>query len=165
MSNFQNSSQMDVQFPEFLTKGSLVEVSTAEEGFGCVWFEATVVSPCPSSKKKKTHKGKIHVEYKTLCCDDNLSVPLREHVNVNNVRPLPPFSDKNTRLFELYDVVDAFYLDGWWTGVITRVFEGLRFLVTFQNPPDELQFGVADLRLHMDWVNDSWVQPPKQLEM
>ncbi|CAA2982930.1 Hypothetical predicted protein [Olea europaea subsp. europaea] len=144
-------------FPE----GSLIEVKTDEEGFKDVYFLATVI-PIPAKFKGKNYKSKrkntLYVEYLSLLADDNGSDLLREFVDLNFVRPAPPPSEI-VEGFEVNDVVDAYYRDGWWIGVVKRVEEGPKFVVTFQNPPDELDFGISNLRVHWDWVDGRWVRP------
>lgn len=145
--------------------GSLVEVRTDEEDFKGVYFSATVIPPSTISPKKGSRKKpkKLYVEYHNLLAHEDGSDRLREYVDVSFVRPAPPLQEI-VKGFEQDDVVDAFYKDGWWTGVVTRVVEGgERFVVTFQNPPDELEFGLAELRVHWDWVSGSWVRPQKQV--
>ncbi|KAL0420156.1 UNVERIFIED_CONTAM: DUF724 domain-containing protein 5 [Sesamum radiatum] len=140
--------------------GSLVEVRTDEEDFKGVFFSATVLPPPKKCSKKKPEK--LYVEYNDLLADEDGSERLREYVDISFVRPPPPLQEI-VKCFEPDDVVDAFYKDGWWTGVVTRVLEGgQRFVVTFQYPPDELEFRLAELRVHWDWVNGSWVRPGKQ---
>nr|XP_016456376.1 PREDICTED: uncharacterized protein LOC107780367 isoform X2 [Nicotiana tabacum] len=139
-----------------LTKGSTVEVTSDEEGFKGVWFEATVLgASSPGSKSKE-----VWVEYKSIVAEENGSELLKEVLHVSFVRPVPPV--EKIERFELYDVVDAFHKDGWWTGVVTRVLEDSRYQVTFDNPPDELEFGVSELRFHQKWVKGKWVRPGKQ---
>ncbi|XP_011079520.1 DUF724 domain-containing protein 3 isoform X1 [Sesamum indicum] len=141
-------------------QGSLVEVRTDEEDFKGVFFSATVLPPPKKGSKKKSEK--LYVEYIDLLADEDGSDRLREYVDISFVRPPPPLQEI-VKGFEPDDVVDAFYKDGWWTGVVSRVVEGgQRFVVTFQYPPDELEFGLAELRVHWDWVNGSWVRPGKQ---
>ncbi|PHT94859.1 hypothetical protein T459_02741 [Capsicum annuum] len=139
------------QQQQHLTKGSTVEVTSDEEGFKGVWFGGTVLRLC---------KNKVLVEYKSIVANENGSDPLRELVNVSFVRPVPPV--ELIEGYELEDVVDANYKDGWWTGVVTRVLEDNRYQVTFSNPPDVLEFGVSELRLHKQWVKGNWVLPGKQ---
>lgn len=140
-----------------LTKGSTVEVTSDEEGFKGVWFEATVLgASSPGSKSKE-----VWVEYKSIVAEENGSELLKEVLHVSFVRPVPPV--EKIERFELYDVVDAFHKDGWWTGVVTRVLEDSRYQVTFDNPPDELEFGVSELRFHQKWVKGKWVRPGKQV--
>lgn len=140
------------QQQQHLTKGSTVEVTSDEEGFKGVWFGGTVLRLC---------KNKVLVEYKSIVANENGSDPLRELVNVSFVRPVPPV--ELIEGYELEDVVDANYKDGWWTGVVTRVLEDNRYQVTFSNPPDVLEFGVSELRLHKQWVKGNWVLPGKQV--
>ncbi|XAR58360.1 hypothetical protein NMG60_11013734 [Bertholletia excelsa] len=142
-------------------KGSFVEVGCDEEGFKGALYVATIIdTPSRSaSKKKNPNHDKFYVEYQSLLEDDG-STLLREHVQAHLVRPLPPLLDSPS--FELYDVVDAFYRDGWWTGDVTRVLDNSRFVVTFQNPPDEIVFGLSKLRFHQEWVNGKWVRLEKE---
>ncbi|XP_073049749.1 uncharacterized protein [Primulina eburnea] len=152
------------QQQELFPLGSLVEVKTDEEGFKGVFFVATVVPSTPLPKRKNGRKSfkKIHVEYHNLLASEDGSDRLRESVDVSFVRPAPP-PQEDFEGFGLNDSVDAFYKDGWWTGIIARVLEGGRFIVTFQNPPDELEFGLSELRVHWDWCDGSWFRPEKQL--
>lgn len=143
-----------------LIKGSLVEVTSDEEGFKGAWFLATILK-LPSSSQRNPNVGKFYVEYKSLVSDDDSSRPLREYVSSALVRPVPPI-DKHRDPFQIGDLVDAYYSDGWWTGVITKLLHGPRFIVTFQNPPDVIEFGPSDLRFHREWVNGSWVPPANQ---
>lgn len=144
--------------------GAAVEVQTDEEDFKGVYFSATVISPPNSPRKSGKKKSKkLYVEYHNLLAHEDGSDRLREYVDTTFVRPPPPLLDTG-KGFDPDDVVDAFYKDGWWTGVVTRPVEGgERFVVTFHNPPDELEFGLAELRAHWDWVNGSWVRPQKQV--
>lgn len=139
------------------TKNARVEVTSEEEGFTGAWFLAKIIDPFP--RKKPNH---VYVEYETLL-DENSSKPLKEFVNRSLVRPIPPQEPEKVEAFQLYDAVDAFYKDGWWTGVITNVFEGnTRFEVTFSNPPDLIVFGAEDLRVHRDWVRGKWIRSKKK---
>ncbi|XP_071699571.1 DUF724 domain-containing protein 7-like [Rutidosis leptorrhynchoides] len=147
----------------FLTKGSRVEVSSDEDGFSGAWYVATVIRPPPSTSDRN---NLVYIEYHNLLADDDSSSNLREYANVAYVRPPPPpDSDTDTNCysdFELNDVVDAFYRDGWWTGVITSVVDKHNFVVTFKNPPDKLQFHISKLRIHREWVDGKWVPPQNQ---
>lgn len=103
------------------------------------------------------------MEYQNLLAHEDGSDRLREYVDVAFVRPAP-LVQEIVKGFEPDDAVDAFYKDGWWTGVVTRVVAGgERFVVTFSNPPDELEFGLDELRAHWDWVNGTWVRPQRQV--
>ncbi|CAH9082573.1 unnamed protein product [Cuscuta epithymum] len=149
---------------QLFAKGSLIEVRTNEEGFSGAWFEAVVVNPDPSDSatksayKKKKKAAEIYVQYDTLLADDGHSL-LKEFVPQEYIRPRPP--PQTVEGFKLNDTVEACYKDGWWTGVVTKVLPSSRYTVTFDNPPDELEFGLSDLRFHRRWLNGKWTQPKK----
>lgn len=138
--------------------GSSVEVKTEGKEVNGVYFSATVIRSATSCTNECE---KLYVEYRNLLAQDG-SHPLREYVEVSSVRPAPPLEVVNG--FEPNDVVDAFYKGGWCTGVVTRVVEGgNRVAVMLQNRPDELEFGLAQLRAHLEWVDGSWTWSQKQV--
>lgn len=144
---------------KLLTKGSFVEVKSDDEGFKGAWYVATVVG---SPSRSPSKKYRLLIEYETLFQDDDGSKPLREIVDMSHVRPVPPMS-KSNQSFELNEVVDAFYRDGWWAGVITKVHEESRYSVFFENPPEETEFDSSDLRPHNEWVDGNWIRAQKQV--
>ncbi|KAK1277786.1 hypothetical protein QJS04_geneDACA022981 [Acorus gramineus] len=128
-------------------KGQEVEVAGDEEGLRGAWYEATVVRSFPS-------KGKVSLLYRTLALDDDPTKPLKETVHAAPVRPPPP------------QAVDAFYNEGWWVGTVSEVrvtddkggpARTLRYRVRFPDPVDEREFGVEELRAHLEWVGGEWV--------
>lgn len=138
------------------TVGSEIEVSIDEEGFKGALFKATILKlPTTFSPSKKK---KALVEYKTLVTEDG-STPLKEHVDVLSLRPLPP--DTADKDFEECDIVDAADKDGWWTGVVCKALEGGGYSVLFKNPMHVMDFQRNHLRLHQDWVDDKWLVPQK----
>lgn len=104
----------------------------------------------------------IVVEYKTLMADESGTKPLRETLDVVQLRPLPP-REKRDRDFKFSEEVDAYYNDGWWEGVVTGVLPGDRYSVFFRATREQLEFGRSELRLHREWVYGNWV-PPLPLE-
>ncbi|KAL8236176.1 hypothetical protein R6Q59_017257 [Mikania micrantha] len=149
--------------PFFLTKGSQVEVTSSSDGFTGAWYVATVINPPPPTSSPNHHarNNLVYVEYRDLLSENDFSGRLREYASVSLVRPAP-VPDYNPPNFQLNDLVDAFYRDGWWTGVITNVVDADNFVVSFRNPNDEIQFRSSDLRIYRKWVGDRWVQPQKQ---
>lgn len=149
--------------------GSRIEVGTDEKHFKGVYFSATVISPPISPRKKNPttttkNSTRLYVEYHDLLAHEDRPDPLREYVKSSTVRPAPP-SHEVAQGFGPNDVVDAFYLDGWWTGVVSRVAEdGESLVVAFENPTDELEFGLSRLRAHWDWIDGVWVGPQKRCQ-
>ncbi|KNA19619.1 hypothetical protein SOVF_060150 isoform B [Spinacia oleracea] len=141
--------------------GSEVEVTSDEEGFSGAWYCATVIQPSSSEQQQQGVDGKVFVEYKNLLNEHDPSL-LKEFVDVEFLRPKPPLDEDDKISFDLDDAVDAFYQDGWWSGIVTSVVSKDKYRVTFYNPPDELEFHSSDLRVHKDWVHGIWVLPQFQ---
>ncbi|XVE73480.1 hypothetical protein DITRI_Ditri11bG0121200 [Diplodiscus trichospermus] len=155
-----NSAPDTDPLQQLFGKGTSVEVSSDEEGFRGAWYLAIILEPPPKSTSKK--RKKALVQYKTLLADDGSS-PLTEYVDPAFIRPLPPNEEENVQSgFEVNDVVDARYRDGWWTGVVRKVLEKWKYRVYFDNPPDVIEFDRKDLRFHLVWVDGKWVRPEKQ---
>ncbi|KAH9304806.1 hypothetical protein KI387_009210, partial [Taxus chinensis] len=130
-----------------LRKGDLVEVCSDEEGFKGAWYAATIV--------RKAGAGFL-VEFKDLVADDEKS-KLREKVEADQLRPQPP--SLNRQHFTLHEKVDAYDRDGWWAGTIDTVLPDNNYIVDFSQPKEKLAYNVSQLRLHLDWVDDKWLQP------
>ncbi|KAL2934980.1 DUF724 domain-containing protein 2 [Bienertia sinuspersici] len=156
-----NQSQILHNHPLF-PFGSEVEVTSDEEGFKGAWYLATVIqSPTSSHSPQEEGGGKILVEYKNLLSDENGNTLLKEFVDAKFVRPKHPIEDDDKVIFEVNDVVDAFFQDGWWCGVVTEVVAKNKYRVFFSNPPDEMEFQSFKLRIHKDWVDGKWALPEK----
>lgn len=136
----------DFKFKE----GALVEVCSDEDGFKGAWFCATLVEP--------KAERKFVVEYESLLDDD--SKLLREEVSMLQIRPRPPKTD-DVDQFKFLDEVDAYYNDGWWVGVVSKVPGDSKYIVYFRNSNEELEFQHSQLRLHQDWVDNKWLMASK----
>ncbi|KAK8474595.1 hypothetical protein V6N12_018602 [Hibiscus sabdariffa] len=135
--------------------GREVEVTSDEEGFKGVWYTCIILK-LPENKTK----GKALVQYKTLLEEDN-QTPLTENIDLSFIRPLPPEpAFPADQCFQLKELVDAFHLDGWWTGSVSQVLDNpRRYIVSFADPPEEIEFSSSNLRPHRKWVNGKWVKP------
>ncbi|KAK2651552.1 hypothetical protein Ddye_011408 [Dipteronia dyeriana] len=150
-------------------KDTLVEVSSDEGWLSGGWFVAKVLDPPPPSTTT-TAKMKFLVEYQNLHCQDGSKL-LRKLVDIKLVRPLPPppqNDEHEKQRFEVNDVVDAYRNDGWWVGVVSKVWgeeEQRVYSVLFENLSRRINFRPSELRFHLDWVGDKWIQPQKQDKM
>nr|GEY54937.1 hypothetical protein [Tanacetum cinerariifolium] len=156
---------MDNSHLNFITKGSQVEVTSDTTNLNTsAWFSATVIHP-PPSHAPNNHL--VYVEYHTLLTDNGTS-RLREYANVDSIRPSPPplplVDGDGFVKFEVDDLVDVFYRDGWWTGVVTRVVDEINFVVRLcvNDGFEEVEVNLKDLRVHRKWVGSKWVLPNKQ---
>ncbi|KAL6291274.1 hypothetical protein ACE6H2_008784 [Prunus campanulata] len=149
-----------------LSKDSKVEVCSNEDGHKGAWFPAIILDPRPSdgtpNKKRKSlgNSSKALVQYETLVSDDDPNKPLTELVDVCFIRPVPP-PDNPDQPFEPANVVDAFYQEAWWVGVVMR-FEDDKYTVGFKNPPDLLELRRSELRPHWDFLDGVWVRARKE---
>ncbi|XP_051123435.1 protein AGENET DOMAIN (AGD)-CONTAINING P1 isoform X2 [Andrographis paniculata] len=133
--------------------GEVVEVSTDEEGFEGSWFGATVI--------EHLSKGRYLIEYHDLKDDDDDdSKLLREEVDANHLRPRPPDVAMLDR-FGVREQVDAFYNDGWWKGVVSKVLHNDKYSVYFESTDEEMKFNHSKLRVHQEWINSKWIVPHK----
>ncbi|XP_076905488.1 uncharacterized protein LOC143561241 isoform X2 [Bidens hawaiensis] len=151
---------MAITSTSFLTKGSQVEVSShisnSNDG---AWYTATVIHPPPSTHA--TGNSLVYVEYHNLLSEDGSNNRMREYANVAYVRPAPVHHAGPVR-FQVNDHVDAFYRDGWWTGVVTSVVDHENYVVAFENPIVEVRFRCEELRMHKEWIGGRWIERNKQ---
>ncbi|XP_050224232.1 DUF724 domain-containing protein 7-like isoform X4 [Mercurialis annua] len=153
-------------------KGDVVEVSSDDEGFRGAWYVATVLKPASASRNSSSYpirKTRALVEYQNLLSDADHSKPLTESIELSYIRPLPPVPDDD-QSYETHDVVDAFHRDGWWKGVVSKVFEGTessekKYAVVFIDPLEQVEFLSKDLRFHFEWTNETWVKSPPQKDI
>uniref|UniRef100_A0A803M7D9 Agenet domain-containing protein n=1 Tax=Chenopodium quinoa TaxID=63459 RepID=A0A803M7D9_CHEQI len=146
-------AEPESEYEEIFKKGTIVEVSSEDEGLRGSWYTATVLRTI--SRKSR----KIFVEYHNLMEDDAGSKHLCEFVDAILVRPIPPREPH--RIYSLMDDVDAFHNDGWWEGVVTRILESSNcYSVFFRCSREQIDFCSSDLRLHREWVRGNlWVPP------
>ncbi|KAK0599293.1 hypothetical protein LWI29_004028 [Acer saccharum] len=130
--------------------GDLVEISSKEDGYLGSYYVAQVVSPKPAK-----NKNKFTVEYQTLFSEKDHQKRLREVVHATDVRPCPP--PIRVSGFEVMEVVDAYYEEGWWIGRVTGRVGADRYSVYFDSTSDEFEYSRCDLRIHQEWEDGIWV--------
>ncbi|KAK6143838.1 hypothetical protein DH2020_024186 [Rehmannia glutinosa] len=145
---------------QYFKVGADVEISSDDEGFRGSFYEGTVVGP---PRKVRKSFGKVMVEYKTIMEDEAGKKPLREELELVQLRPPPPREDR--RRFKFSEEVDAYYNDGWWEGTITEVVgEEDKYLVFFSGTREQIGVTASELRLHREWDYGKWVPPLEPLE-
>ncbi|KAH9622093.1 hypothetical protein KSS87_002647 [Heliosperma pusillum] len=138
-----------------IKKNSRVEIKVDEEGFHGVIFSAKIITPPTKTTKK------VLVEYETLLAENGIK-PLREKVDLAQIRPIQPNETNN--VFLLDDIVDAYYNDGWWEGVITQVLGDCKYSVYFKPTNEQSEFKGSDLRFHREWDGGKWIPPFDETE-
>lgn len=127
--------------------GMMVEVKSDEEGYQGSWYTAVIVcSLC---------RDKYLVEYQTLKTDDESDL-LREKAFASYIRPCPPKIVRVDR-FKMLEEVDAWYNDGWWVGLVSKVLDGLKYAVYFWTTNEELILKHFNLRPHQEWIGGKWI--------
>ncbi|KAL0742611.1 hypothetical protein Bca4012_084124 [Brassica carinata] len=128
-----------------------VEVYPREEGFQGSWFR-DILEQDPAKVKGE----KLRVRYTTLFNEGGAN-PCREYIERCFIMPVPPECLNEGVKFKEGSVVDTYYSDGWWNGVIVVEEEDGSFLVYFDDPPDILKFDKNQLRPHAHWTGFKWV--------
>ncbi|XP_024189983.1 protein AGENET DOMAIN (AGD)-CONTAINING P1 [Rosa chinensis] len=97
------------------------------------------------------------VQYKSLVEEYDESVPLKETVMADEVRPMPPEVTEAPE-FHIGNRVDAYDLDGWWVGTISSENNVYGFhAVFFETTGEKISYPLWNLRVHQDWRGGKWV--------
>ncbi|KAL8463203.1 hypothetical protein ACS0TY_034008 [Phlomoides rotata] len=150
---------------EFLVIGSEIEVLSQDSGIRGCWFRASII---------KKHKEKVKVQYIDLkdALDD--SKCLEEWILASRVaapdafgirssgrtivRPCRLLSDESnvSGVVNVGSVVDAWWHDGWWEGIVVEKESEDKLNVYFPAEKNEFVFSSGDLRQSKEWINDGW---------
>ncbi|RAL47443.1 hypothetical protein DM860_013408 [Cuscuta australis] len=132
--------------PKF-SKGMMVEATSYEEGYHGSWFTALIFDTMEE-------ENEYVLQYQTLKTDDESEL-LKEKADAFNIRPCPPIIQQVDR-FKMFEQVNAWYNDGWWEGLISKVLEGLKYVVYFWNTNEEIEFEHYGIRPHQEWIDGKW---------
>ena len=135
------------QFEAKFESGTIVEVTSEEDGYKESWYAAKIIGSMRTDK--------FLVEYQDLVTEDGMQL-LREEAETRHVRPVPPLLPP-VPYFEKLQKVDAWHNDGWWEGVISKLQPGGLYVVYFRSTNEELIFKHSELRPHQDWINGKWM--------
>ncbi|KAH0859408.1 LOW QUALITY PROTEIN: hypothetical protein HID58_087669, partial [Brassica napus] len=137
---------------EKLDKLIQMVLSLQEDGFKGSWFRA-ILEQNPIRLKGE----KLWVCYKTLLNEDGVN-PCKETIERCFIWPVPAECLNEGVVFKEGSVVDAYFNNGWWIGVIVVERPDGSFFVYFDDPPDIMRFNKSQLRPHADWTGSEWVK-------
>lgn len=132
-------------------EGMMVEVKSDEEGYQGSWFTAEIVRSLGSDE--------FLVEYQTLKTDDE-SALLHEKALASYIRPCPP-EIVRIGCYKVLEEVEAWYNEGWWLGLVSKVLDDRNYGVYFWTTNEEIYFNHSDLRAHQDWIGGKWTAATK----
>ncbi|CAK9186317.1 unnamed protein product [Ilex paraguariensis] len=159
--------------PQYLTIGSQVEVLSQDSGIRGCWFRAQII---------KRHKDRVKVRYQDIkdaadeannleewILESRVAVPdefcLRVHGRTT-VRPSPPSNKSRfSWVVEIGTVVDAWWHDGWWEGIVVKKTSKDMLHLYFPGEKRESIFSSNDLRRSQEWLGNGWRNIEKRPEL
>ncbi|XP_027340258.1 uncharacterized protein LOC113853811 [Abrus precatorius] len=141
-----------------------IELLCQDSGIRGCWFRCTVV---------QVARKQLKVQYDDVQDEDGsgnleewipafkLAMPDKlgmRHAGRPTIRPAPTYKEQELAI-EVGNAVDAWWSDGWWEGVVTRIDNFGDDSVQVYFPGECLLMKVfrKDLRISRDWLGDRWI--------
>lgn len=161
------SSQKDAAMPncgKHLTVGSRVEVLSQDSGIRGCWYRALII---------RNHNDKVKVQYEDIKDAVDESKNLKEWIFASKlavpdeygirftgrsiIRPISSCSQYSVPSdISVGGMVDVWWHDGWWEGIVVKKDSDNRFCVYFPGEKQELAFSCDALRDSQEWLNNGW---------
>ncbi|KAG2312320.1 hypothetical protein Bca52824_023877 [Brassica carinata] len=139
-----------------LMEGCRVEITYKQNRFKKVWYKA-IIELEPQTKPKSRFRQRCVRVLK----DDSLT-PLSAFTHKASFRPIPTKHYEDRVDIKEGSIVDAHHKDGWWVGLVVKQVGDDKFLVLFDSPSDIVLFERRQLRVHLDWVDETWWVLPRR---
>ncbi|XP_020244355.1 uncharacterized protein LOC109822547 isoform X1 [Asparagus officinalis] len=153
-----------VQQQRHLDPGCYVEVLSQDSGIRGCWFRCVVLKRRHDRVKVRyedvqdaddTRKLEEWVLASRIASPDKLGIRLHGRPVV---RPYTSNSSKDSSNLDVGSIVDAWWHDGWWEGIVIREEAEGKLRVYFLGERRDSTFGIGDLRPSQDWVDNKWNQ-------
>ncbi|KAK7269749.1 hypothetical protein RIF29_22484 [Crotalaria pallida] len=167
------SSSLTKVASNYLVVGSQVEVLSQDSGIRGCWFRASVV---------KRHKNKVKVIYQDIQDAVDETKKLEEWVLASRItahddlglrmygrtriRPVPSSPKFEISVgVDVGSIVDAWWHDGWWEGIIVQKESRSNYRVYFPGEKLVSVFGLDNLRCSQEWTGNEWVNMRGRLDL
>ncbi|XP_009356604.2 uncharacterized protein LOC103947416 [Pyrus x bretschneideri] len=151
---------------QHLVVGSQVEVLSQDSGIRGCWFKALII---------KRYRDKVKVQYQDIQDAADEAKKLEEWILASRlaasdqfglrtfgrpiVRPSPPSSKGRVSwAVDVGTVVDVWWNDGWWEGIVVQKEPDERLHVYFPGEKRVLIVGHGELRHSQEWLGIGWAQ-------
>ncbi|XVF86021.1 hypothetical protein PTKIN_Ptkin17bG0167300 [Pterospermum kingtungense] len=149
---------------QHLKVGSQVEVLAQDSGLRGCWFRAQII---------KKRKDKVKVQYTDIQDAADESNKLKEWILASRVavpdqvgiricgratiRPSPQYPRGSASCVGVGSVVDVWWHDGWWEGIVVKKGSEDKFHVYFPGEKQESVFDSGNIRHSQEWVGNRWI--------
>ncbi|KAK4765049.1 hypothetical protein SAY86_026139 [Trapa natans] len=151
--------------PFVLSVGCVVEVLSQDSGIRGCWFRASIIG---------LSKDNVKVRYQDVLDAADETNQLEEWISAYKVGLSDEFglrlsgrktirpsmqSNENKSLHEIGvgTVVDAWWHDGWWEGIVVQKEHDDKFQVFFPGEKRESVFPLKGLRRSQEWIGNLWI--------